>query len=142
MNKITAFDYSAEMIKKAKDKSENLENINYFTGDLNKIDYEDDYFDVCLAANVLHLLDNPEIAINELKRVVKNNGILILPTYIKGNLFQRLMLKSLKLFVFKSQEWSKNDYLSFLEKHDLKIINYKVFMVGQPLCVAIIKNMK
>lgn len=128
VKKIMAFDYSNEMIKKAKNKSKNLENITYFSGDLNKINYDDNYFDVGLAANVLHLLDTPEIAINELKRVVKNNGILIFPTYVKGNIFQRLMLKSLKLFVFESHEWSENEYLSFLKNHDLEIINHDIFM--------------
>ena len=94
------------------------------------------------AANVLHLLDKPETAISELTRVVKDNGILILPTYVKGNTFQRLMLKTLKLFIFESNEWSKNEYLCFLKNHNLEILDYDVFNVGQPLCVAIIKNSK
>ena len=68
---------------------------------------------MALAANVLHLLDKPETAISELTRVVKDNGILILPTYVKGNTFQRLMLKTLKLFIFESNEWSKMNICVF-----------------------------
>lgn len=70
---------------------------------------------MALAANVLYQMDKPETAISELTRVVKDNGILILPTYVKGNYFQRLMLKTLKLFIFESNEWSKNEYLCFLK---------------------------
>ena len=65
-----------------------------------------------------------------------------IPTYVKGNTFQRLMLKTLKLFIFESNEWSKNEYLCFLKNHDLEILDYDVFNAGQPLCVAIIKNSK
>lgn len=52
------------------------------------------------------------------------------------------MLKTLKLFIFESNEWSKNEYLCFLKNHDLEILDYDVFNAGQPLCVAIIKNSK
>lgn len=142
LKEINAFDYSKEMVKKAKIKTKSLNNVNIFVGDLNNIDYEDNYFDVGLAANVLHLLDKPEIAIGELKRVVKDNGILILPTYVKGNLVQRLIVKFLKIFVFESNEWSENEYLDFLKNHDLEILDYDIFDAGQPLCVAIIKNSK
>lgn len=142
LGEIIAFDYSEEMVKKAKNKTKNLKNVEVSVGDLNNINYEDNYFDVALAANVLHLLDKPETAISELTRVVKDNGILILPTYVKGNTFQRLMLKTLKLFIFESNEWSKNEYLCFLKNHDLEILDYDVFNAGQPLCVAIIKNSK
>ena len=49
------------------------------------------------------------------------------------------MLKTLKLFIFESNEWSKNEYLCFLKNHNLEILDYDVFN-AQASIVAIIKN--
>ena len=42
----------------------------------------DNSFDKVVAGNVIHLLDNPSEALNELLRVCKPGGKLIIPTYI------------------------------------------------------------
>ena len=41
-------------------------------------------FDAVIAANVLHLLPSPELAVRELWRVTAPGGRLILPTYLQG----------------------------------------------------------
>ncbi len=41
-------------------------------------------FDAVIAANVLHLLPEPEKAVRELWRVTAPGGRLILPTYLQG----------------------------------------------------------
>jgi SAM-dependent methyltransferase len=50
--------------------------------DLNKekIPFPDDYFDLILCTDVLEHLYNPIFVINEMRRVVKNNGFLIIST--------------------------------------------------------------
>ena len=47
-----------------------------------KLDFDDNSFDIVIAANVIHLLDDPIKAINELDRVCKENGKIIIPTYM------------------------------------------------------------
>ena len=44
----------------------------------------DSSFDAVIAANVLHLLPQPERAVRELWRVAAPGGRLILPTYLQG----------------------------------------------------------
>ena len=39
-------------------------------------------FDKVVAANVIHLLNNPLTALGELNRVYKDGGMLIIPTYM------------------------------------------------------------
>ncbi len=42
----------------------------------------DESFDVVIAANVIHLLDDPYKALSELDRVCRPGGKLIIPTYV------------------------------------------------------------
>lgn len=49
-------------------------------GDIHKLPFEDEKFDIILCTEVLEHLHSPEIAINEMKRVLKKNGTLILTT--------------------------------------------------------------
>ena len=47
--------------------------------------YPDKSFDKVVAGNVIHLLDNPYKALQKLDRVCKDNGMIIIPTYINRN---------------------------------------------------------
>ena len=44
--------------------------------------YPDERFDVVVAANVIHLLDEPYRALRELERVCRRGGRIIIPTYM------------------------------------------------------------
>ena len=50
--------------------------------DITKLDYPDGRFDAVVAANVIHLLDEPLQALRELDRVCRPGGRLIIPTYM------------------------------------------------------------
>ncbi len=44
----------------------------------NKIDIQDSYFDTSIMDNVIEHIENPEGILNEIKRILKNNGRLII----------------------------------------------------------------
>ena len=50
--------------------------------DILHLPYPDGSFDVVVAANVIHLLDEPYRALRELERVCRPGGRLIIPTYM------------------------------------------------------------
>ena len=52
------------------------------SADITKLGYADNSFDKVVAANVIHLLDDPQAALDELLRVCKPGGQIIIPTYI------------------------------------------------------------
>ena len=79
---LTATDFSANMLKRAERKCRKYENVKFEQGNILQIDYPDESFDVVVAANVIHLLDEPYQALQELDRVCKKGGRLIIPTYI------------------------------------------------------------
>ena len=79
---LTATDFSDGMLKRTKKKCRNLQNVQVGNGDITDLKFEDDRFDKAVAANVVHLLDDPKKAIDELRRVVKPGGMIVIPTYI------------------------------------------------------------
>ena len=50
--------------------------------DILHLDYPDESFDKVVAANVIHLLDEPLKALSELDRVCRKGGRIIIPTYM------------------------------------------------------------
>lgn len=79
---LVATDFSVNMLKKAKRKYGKLKNVEFKQGNILQIEYHDESFDVVVAANVIHLLDEPYKALSELDRVCKNGGKIIIPTYM------------------------------------------------------------
>ena len=46
------------------------------------LDFPDENFDAVVAANVIHLLDEPYRALRELDRVCRRGGKIVVPTYM------------------------------------------------------------
>lgn len=79
-------DLSLPMLDQArrKAKKRGLSNISFARRDVTALSDRDGSFDAVIAANVLHLLPEPEKAVRELWRVAAPGGRLILPTYLQG----------------------------------------------------------
>ena len=79
---LTATDFSANMLKRAEKKYGKYGNIRFERADIMRLDYAGGSFDAVVAANVIHLLDEPYKALRELDRVCRPGGRLIIPTYM------------------------------------------------------------
>ena len=79
---LTATDFSEKMLAQAERKYANCRNVRFAQADITKLDYLDGRFDAVVAANVIHLLDEPLQALRELDRVCRPGGRLIIPTYM------------------------------------------------------------
>ena len=79
-------DQSEAMLDRARKKAakQGLVNISFAQRDITALSDPDGTFDAVIAANVLHLLPQPETAVQELWRVVAPGGRLILPTFLQG----------------------------------------------------------
>ena len=75
----------ARMLQKAKKNCAAFYNTEFIQADITALDFPGSSFDKVVAGNVIHLLDDPMTALQELDRVCKDGGMLIIPTYMNKN---------------------------------------------------------
>lgn len=75
----TGLDLTPEMIKKAKKK--NLKNTEFVVGDCENLPFADESFDVIICTNSFHHYPNPQAFFDNVYRVLRKNGRLILRDY-------------------------------------------------------------
>ncbi len=79
---LTATDFAPNMLKRAEKNCSAFTNVTFRQADILSLDFPDSAFDKVIAGNVIHLLDEPLKALNELNRVCKPGGMMIIPTYM------------------------------------------------------------
>ena len=76
---VTGVDLSSQMIASAQKKAEEMKlNIDFRTGDAEKLDFADNQFDVIVSRNLIWTLPNPDRALKEWYRVLKPGGRIII----------------------------------------------------------------
>lgn len=73
---IDCFDYDEELQKTYESIPNNK--VRFVAGSLDKLDFEDNTFDIVYCISVLEHTDNYDKILNEFKRVIKNGGLLII----------------------------------------------------------------
>ena len=137
---VAACDYAPKMVGRAARKAARLgfDNVACGTGDITSLDFADDCFDVAIAANVLHLLEDPQRAVSELVRVTRPGGVIIIPNYMNQEDTDRRFLKLAGAVGFTvHHEWDTDAFLAFLSSCGLRVEEHRGFDAAQPLCVAI-----
>ena len=135
---IEATDASAEMIAEA--KRDNRSTKLYFSvQDMFRLPYAEESFDVVIVSNALHIVPQPEKALQEIKRVLKDDGVLIAPTFTHaGNSFSG-MVKAffMKLAGFPlHSRWTSEEYLRFLRQNGWAVRKSAVLKASFPLTYA------
>ena len=88
---IEATDASAEMIAEAKRDNRSAK-LYFSVQDMFGLPYTEESFDVVIVSNALHIVPQPEKALQEIKRVLKDDGVLIAPTFTHaGNSFSGMV---------------------------------------------------
>jgi len=137
VKEITAIDYSPEMIHIAKEKQQQSthNNIDFKVSNANKIDFPDNTFDIIIASNVFHLLPNANEVLREIKRLLNENGKVILPTYCHGqNIKPRIISACMGLSGFKAvNPWSTDKFRAFVENEGFVIKKEEIIIDKIPL---------
>ena len=116
---LTATDFSDGMLDKTRERCRDISNVKVEKGNILQLDYPDESFDKVVAANVIHLLDTPEKALNELFRVCRKGGEVIIPTYLvkQDRGISRLFVRIVNLFgTTFHEQFTEQTYKSFFEK--------------------------
>lgn len=77
---IEATDASAKMILEAKRDNQSAK-LHFSVQDMFRLPYTQKSFEVVIASNALHIVPHPEKALQEIRRVLKDDGVLITPTF-------------------------------------------------------------
>lgn len=130
-----ATDYSAGMIAEAK-KGTYPEQLTFEVADATSLPYEEDSFDVVLIANALHIMPDPEKALQEIDRVLKKKGILIAPNFVNH---KKGVLSSVWSGILKTagirfdHQWTTKEYQEFLQENGWRIVNCKEMKARIPI---------
>lgn len=121
---ILCTDLSLPMLQKAREKAKRkgILNIRFDKRNLMNLSDADESYDMVIAANVIHLLDNPQKAMNELWRVTKKNGLLVIPTFLTNdkNKHFGFLLVLYRLIGFEPKvSFSFNSYSEFMRNNIL-----------------------
>ena len=135
---IEATDASAEMIAEAK-RDNHSTKLHFSVQDMFRLPYTEESFDVVIVSNALHIVPQPEKALAEIHRVLKDDGVLIAPTFTHaGNSFSgkvRAFFMKLAGFPLHSK-WTSADYLSFLRENGWMARKSTVLKASFPLTYA------
>ena len=135
---IEVTDASEEMIAEAKRNNRSAK-LYFSVRDMFCLPYADKSFDVVIVSNALHIVPQPEKALAEIRRVLKDDGVLIAPTFTHGNgtLQGRIKLFFMKLAGFPlNSRWSSADYLAFLRQNGWTVRKSAVLKASFPLTYA------
>ena len=137
--KLIGLDNSIEMLKILRNKnyaSKNIKKLTLLLGDITHIPFKECSFDIVILIQVFHLIENRKEAINEIKRVLKPNGFLIIgdlttsafgskvykkyksliPKYIISEKIKSKLLDI--LYILNKSRYIRNLVKPFLETYD------------------------
>ena len=132
---IEATDASAEMIAETKRDNRSAK-LHFSVQDMFRLPYADGSFDAEIVSNALHIVPQSEKALREIRRVLKDDGVLIAPTFTHaGNSFPgkvRAFFMKLAGFPLHSR-WTSEEYLTFLQQNGWTVRKSVVLKASFPL---------
>ena len=132
---IEASDTSAEMIREAKRRNHSAK-LHVSVQDMFCLPYADESFEVVIVSNALHIVPQPEKALAEIHRVLRDDGVLIAPTFThaENSFFGNSKAFFLKLAGFPlHSRWTSEEYLCFLQQNGWTVRKSDVLKASFPL---------
>jgi ubiquinone/menaquinone biosynthesis C-methylase UbiE len=121
---ITLSDYSEGMLETTRNSLYHLNyNFQYEIVNAEDIKYHENTFDVILSNNMLYHIQNRDAAINNIKRILKNDGVFIASTMGKNDLFElhnhlyAFLESRNNKFKFREYSFSLDNGMEQLSKH-------------------------
>ena len=135
---IEATDASAKMILEAKRDNQSAK-LHFSVQDMFRLPYADKSFDVVIVSNALHIVPQPEKALAEIHRILRDDGVLIAPTFThaENSFFGNSKAFFLKLAGFPlHSRWTSEEYLCFLQQNGWTVRKSVVLKASFPLIYA------
>jgi len=138
--KVYGVDINKLAIKEASTRAKKLKikNAYFKIGNVEKLKFQDNYFDVVIVGNIFSLVKNKKKALSECKRVLKDNGYLVaIPMYYIKNPPKKIVSEvssaiKVPIRVLRKSEWEvflRDSNLEFFRVFDYMfeyVPNYKI----------------
>ena len=117
-----ATDFSENMIAEAR-KQPRSSRLHFSVQDATALPYAPNSFDAVVISNALHIMPRPELALAEIRQVLKPGGILYAPTFVHGrgagfSLRTRLLtLAGVKVY----SKWTAEGFERFISEYNFQI---------------------
>lgn len=117
-----ATDASEEMIARAK-KLPYSDRLRFSVQDAQSLPYEHSTFDAAVISNALHIMPRPDLALREIRRVLKPGGLLFAPTYVHGGVgrpslrFRMMSAGGLRVY----HKWTADQLTSYIRKFGFEL---------------------
>ena len=132
---IEATDASVGMIAEAKRNNQSAK-LHFSVQDMFRLPYADKSFEAVIVSNALHIVPQPEKALAEIHRVLRDDGVLIAPTFThaENSFFGNSKAFFLKLAGFPlHSRWTSEEYLCFLQQNGWTVRKNAVLKASFPL---------
>ncbi len=119
--RLIATDFSEAMIEEAK-KTDVTSNLQFEIADATDLSYADNTFDAVVIANALHIMPDPDTVLVQISRVLKQDGILIAPTFTRENVKLKALERFMEVFGFRTySKWTHHTYRQYLKSQGWEI---------------------
>lgn len=140
---LIATDLSEKMLRRAAKKYGHWGNVTFERADILHLCYRTGQFDTVVAANVIHLLEEPLRALAELDRVCRPGGRLIIPTYM--NETEKGTTNSVSGAIGKAgadfkREFTLASYQAFFREAGYRDGDYTLCRGRVPCAVAVLRK--
>jgi ubiquinone/menaquinone biosynthesis C-methylase UbiE len=143
VRKVYAADISEPMINIAREKADKAgaRNIEFSIQSGYSLSFVDASCDVCIVANSLHVMKEPEKCLKEIRRVLRPQGLLIAPTFCHGETLKaRIVSTIMGLYGFKAfHRFTIEDYSDLVESSGFHILKKQTLESVIPLEYIIAK---
>src|SRR5512147_729932 len=120
---VIGLDVSDEMIRRAREQSQEFDNVMYVWGPADKIPWEENYFDKMLSVESFYYYPDQDRALAELFRVMAPHGrLFILINLYQDNPYSLQWVPKLKVPVHVR---SAAEYVELLKKHAFENVEYR-----------------
>lgn len=138
-----ATDFSQKMLNIAQRK-EWSPHVRFEQADATALQYEAESFDVVIISNALHIMPNPVAALENIRKVLRKDGVLIAPTFLRPKTAKAQFVANLiELAGLRTySKWSFEGYCEFLRQNGWGITHSEVVPSTLTIAYVICKDMK
>ena len=138
-----ATDYSEKMLAKAQCKRW-PDMVRFEQADATALSYPEESFDAVIISNALHIMPDPLAALANIRRVLRQGGKMVAPTFVHyGSKKDSILEKPMQWLGFRTwSSWSPTEYEKFLQENGWQIIHSKIIPARFDIAFVVAQSQK